>query len=329
MAADLFLGVDTGGTGVKYVITDALGNVVFQGEVGTDPQSGKRTVARLAMEVADKIAPPSGSGASTFDRLAAVGMACAGIVDPVSGNLGRSPNLVGWEGINLKRILANEFKDKPVVVANDVNAALYGEFRAGAGRGQKNLVMIALGTGVGGGVLLDGRLVVGSHCGAGEIGHMILDPSGPTCTCGGVGCLEAWAGSVAIVKQARLLARVELKDTGLALLVAEKGAELTVLDLSRLAEEGDAACLALFAEVGQRLGHAIGNLVNILDPDRVIIGGGVAQAGELILGPCRAMVPRLVLAEEAQSIPIVPAQLGPLAAAVGAAYLARENQVVD
>jgi glucokinase len=327
VAADLYLGADTGGTGVKYVITDRTGQVVHKSEVKTDPSSAKRTVARLAIDVAGVIAPSADSGESTFSRLAGVGMACAGIVDPVSGSLGRSPNLSGWEDTNLIKVLANEFHDIPIVVANDVNAGLYGEFKAGAGQGHQNLVMIALGTGVGGGVLVGGQLVIGSHNGAGEIGHMVLDPSGPVCTCGGVGCLEAWAGSVAIVKQARLLARVELKETELSQLVAEKGDDLSVLDLSRLAENGDAASLALFAEVGQRLGHAIGNLVNILDPDLVIIGGGVAQAGELILRHCRAVVPGLVLAAAAKNVPIVPAELGPQAAAVGAAWLAREKQV--
>ncbi len=327
--AEFYLGADTGGTGVKYVITDGDGNVVFQGEVPTDPRSGKKTLARLAMEVAEKIAPPTDSDRPVFSNLAAVGMACAGIVDPVSGHLGRSPNLPGWEDTNLKSMLANEFSEKPVVVVNDVNGALYGEYRFGSGRGCEHLVMIALGTGVGGGVLLNGHLLVGSHNGAAEIGHMVLDPSGPICTCGGVGCLEAWAGSVAIVKQARLLARVELKDTALSQLVTEKGEELTTRDLSLLARKGDAASLALFAEVGHRLGYAVGNLVNILDPDKVIIGGGVALAGELILGPCRAMVPQLVLADEAKNVPVVPAELGPLASAVGAACLARESLAIS
>ncbi len=326
--AEFYLGADTGGTGVKYVITESNGQVVFQGEVRTDPHSGKKTMARLAMEVAEKIAAPDDSDKPVFSNLAAVGLACAGIVDPISGHLGRSPNLLGWEDSSLKSFLANEFSDIPVVVANDVNAALYGEYRFGAGRGCENLVMIALGTGVGGGVLLNGHLILGSHNGAGEIGHMVLDPLGPTCTCGGVGCLEAWAGSVAIVKQARLLARVELKDTALSLLVAEKGDGLTPLDLNLLAQKGDAASLALFAEVGHRLGCAVGNLVNILDPDRVIIGGGVAQAGELILGPARAMVSQLVLAQEAKNVPIVMAELGPLAAAMGAACLARESLAI-
>lgn len=326
MAAEYYLGADIGGTAVKYIITDNLGTMVYRGEIATDPNSGKRTLGRLAMDVADKISPAEDSNGSTFSQLAAVGLACAGIVNPESGDLGRSPNLPGWEGINLKQILANEFHDKPMVVANDVNAALYGEYSLGAGRGCQNLVMIALGTGVGGGIMLDGKLVTGSHSGAAEIGHMVLDPSGPTCTCGGVGCLEAWAGSVAILKQARLLAKVEKADTALSLMVKEKGENLSTRDLSTLALQGDAASLALFAEVGLRLGHAVGNLVNLLDPDRVIIGGGVAQAGDLIFSSCRSVIPQMILAEEAKGIQVVPAELGTLAAAVGAACLAREEQ---
>ncbi len=133
--AEFYLGADTGGTGVKYVITESNGQVVFQGEVRTDPHSGKKTMARLAMEVAEKIAAPDDSDKPVFSNLAAVGLACAGIVDPISGHLGRSPNLLGWEDSSLKSFLANEFSDIPVVVANDVNAALYGEYRFGAGRG--------------------------------------------------------------------------------------------------------------------------------------------------------------------------------------------------
>lgn len=356
MTAEFFLGADVGGTGVKYAITDLTERVIHRGEIGTDPNSGKRTLGRLAIEVAEKIGLTGpADGRSPLKRLAAVGLACAGIVDVRSGELSRSPNLPGWEGTNLRRIMGNEFGDCPVAVANDVNSALYGEFKAGAGRGCDDLVMIALGTGVGGGVLLNGNLVVGKRGGGGEIGHMVLDPAGPVCSCGNVGCLEAWAGSVAIRKRARELADVEHGGTALSRLMAAKredangdgvngddansddangadadsdglmGDDLTVRDLAQLAEQGDEACLALFTEVGHRLGQAVGNLLNVLDPDKVIIGGGVAQAGELIFGPCRLQALSLVLSPAVKETPIVPAELGPLAAAVGAAALAREE----
>jgi len=316
MSADLFLGADTGGTGVKFIITDPASAVLHEGDIPTNPDSGPDTMSRLADVARDLLG-------GDLDRLQGVGLACAGIVNPRTGWLGRSPNLPGWENNHLGQTLSAAFADKPVVLANDVNAALYGEYRQGAGQGCDNLIMIALGTGVGGGVLLNGKLVLGSHFGAGEIGHMILDPRGPVCTCGSQGCLEAWAGSVALLKAAHRLAR-DICTPAFANLVLDRGESLTPRDLSILAETGDPTAIELFAAAGRRLGQAVGNLINLLDPDQVIIGGGVAKAGDLILGPCRDMIPGIVLGAEAAKVPVVPAGLGHLAAAVGAACLARE-----
>jgi glucokinase len=198
---DLFLGVDTGGTGVKYVVTDHGAAVMTSGEVPTDPASITVTMQRLGTAVAGAL-----GGELGFPRLAGLGMACAGIVNSATGRLGRSPNLPGWQGRDLVGDIGTVFRGIPVALTNDVNGALYGEFRQGAGRNCRNLVMIALGTGVGGGVIIDGELVVGAHFGAGEIGHMVLDPGGPPCTCGGRGCLEALAGSMGLLRRARELA---------------------------------------------------------------------------------------------------------------------------
>jgi glucokinase len=314
VAGDLFLGVDTGGTGIKYVISDEQGDLVTDGEVPTDPQSIPLSMERLAGAV-DGFRP----------RLKAMGMACAGIIDPVRGTLGRSPNLPGWQNSDLGAILAEIFDGLTVTLANDVNGALYGEYRQGAGQGCENLVMIALGTGVGGGVIIDGKLVVGSHNGAGEIGHTMLDPDGPVCTCGSRGCLESYAGSVGLLRRAREVAGLPGAGQRYLALLQEKGDSLTTLDLADLAGSGDPTSREVFAWAGSKLGQAVGNLINILDPDRVIIGGGVARAGDLIMGPCREMVPRLVLGKEAALTPVVGARLGSLAAAVGAAGLARES----
>lgn len=314
MTAELFLGADVGGTGLKYVLADADGRIIHRREVPTAADDVAMSLRRLADDL------PTSAG------LAAVGLACAGIVDLDTGILGRSPNLPGWEGADLFAEVHNVFGSLPAVLANDVNAALFGEFKAGAGKGCRNLVMIALGTGVGGGVLLDGELLTGSHFGAGEIGHMVLDPRGPSCTCGGRGCLEAWAGSVGLLRSAMEAASSSESTASFRRLTTDRGEELTTRDLFALAETGDATCVTLFREVGERLGQAVGNLVNILDPDRIIIGGGVAQAGDLILEPCRRQAERQILAEAASMVPVVPAELGPHAAAVGAAWLARESR---
>ena len=316
---DLFLGVDTGGTGVKYVVTDHGGSIMTSGEVPTDPASVTVSMQRLGKIVAGAL-----GGEPGFPRLAGLGMACAGIVNSATGRLGRSPNLPGWQGRDLTGDIGTVFRGIPVALTNDVNGALYGEFRLGGGRHCRNLVMIALGTGVGGGLIIDGKLVVGAHFGAGEIGHMILDPAGPPCTCGGRGCLEAWAGSMGLLRRARELAGEGGLDDPLTRLIARRGESLNTFDLAKLADSGDAATVEIFAVAGRRLGQAVGNIVNLLDPDRIIIGGGLAQAGDLILQPCRETVSELVLAEEAKGVPVVPAELGPLAAAVGAACLARE-----
>lgn len=316
MNKDLYLGIDTGGTAMKYALTDGRGTALHEGEVPTLPADPIASLQGLRQAVTAL------TGGQELPRLAAVGLACAGIVNPETGHLGRSPNLPGWENSPLGDHMQSVFGDLPCALANDVNGALYGEFRHGAGQGCGNLVMIALGTGVGGGIIVEGQLLLGAHRGAGEIGHMVLDTDGPACTCGGQGCLEAYAGSNGILRAARLAA------TGaLATLVAARGEALNTADLAALANDGDAQAKAIFAVAGRRLGQAIGNLVNVLDPDLVIVGGGVARAGELILGPCREIVPTLVLAAEAKKVPVVPARLGNLAAAMGAAGLAQEKEM--
>ena len=324
MSAETYLGLDVGGTGAKFILVDAVGGHVRTGEVATDAGDPAATFRR----VADELNVGTGDGARSVP--AAVGVACAGIVDVDALRLGRSPNLPGWEGRDLGVELRRVFPVSRLILVNDVNAALYGEYRAGAGTGCRDLVMLALGTGVGGGVLVGGELHTGGRHGAGELGHMVLDPDGPVCTCGNRGCLEAWAGSVALLRRAReVAAGGDPQAGGLRELVAATGGDLTPRDLAAAATAGDPAARAIFTEAGRRLGQAVGNLLNALDPDKVIIGGGVAQAGDLVLGPCREEARRIVLAEAARGTPIVTASLGTHAAAVGASWLAREQGAAD
>ncbi len=318
---ELVVGADVGGTNIKWVLMPATGSPSWQGEVGTDVRDPATSLRSLRAEVLSRLQ-------GTSHRLLAVGVACAGIVSSRTGWLGRSPNLPGWEEIALGQVVSEVFNGLPSVLANDVNAALYGEYRLGAGRDCRNLVMIALGTGVGGGVLVEGSLVTGAADGAGEIGHMVLDPQGPVCTCGNRGCLEAYAGSVALIARARQLAADEASTTAFRSLVLNLGSHLSTADLCRLAETADPTARELFHQAGCRLGQAVANCVNLLDPDRVIIGGGVAQAGDLVLDPCRQFVAKAVLSEGSRHLPVIPAALGPFAAAMGVATLAREQEAV-
>jgi glucokinase len=316
----LVIGADVGGTRVKFLVGKLTGAIVAQGDIPTEPNDAAATLERLAAAVRNELGDRARS-------LAGIGLACAGIVSPADGRLGRSPNLPGWENSDLGRMLEELSGGVPVLLVNDVNAALYGEYRFGAGRGARDVVMIALGTGVGGGVLLDGRLHLGANDSAGEIGHMVLDPDGPRCACGNAGCLEAYAGSTGLLKRAGEVARSDGASAAQRALFTSKGTPLTTEALHALAEQGDETARSLFAEAGTRLGQAIANVANLLDPERVIVGGGVAQAGDWLLEPCRKQVRRLVLAEAAKGLPIVRAELGPHAAARGAAALAAEREI--
>ncbi len=320
MSGDRYtLGADVGGTAVKFAVTDAAGESLVRGEVRTDPAGIDGTLAGLAAAVRE---------AASGIVLAGVGLACAGIVSPRTGRLGRAPNLPGWEGNGLTDAVRRAFGDLPVVVANDVNAALVGEARLGAGRGYADLVMIALGTGVGGAVMVDGRVLTGAHDGAGEIGHMILDPDGPQCTCGARGCLEAYAGSWALVRAAAERADAAGAGEPFRRAVAEAGGRLDPSALHGLAAAGDPDARDLLAAAGRVLGVAVANLVNILDPQRMIIGGGVARAGEYLLGPCRDAARSRIMSPAGRDVDLVPAELGPHAAALGAALLAHDGDPV-
>ncbi len=323
MNRSLTLGADVGGTYVKYALGDDDEPGRWTGEVPTDPASPAVTLGRLAARITELL-PPGG-------RVGAAGLACAGIVDVQAGRLGRAPNLPGWEGADLAGLLRAAFPGAAIALANDVNAALAGEARFGAGRdggarSGRDLIMFALGTGVGGAVMIEGRLLVGHRFGAGEFGHMILDPTGPLCGCGNRGCLEAYAGTRGLLAAARRRTAAPDCSPGLRALAEDRGEALTTRDLADLAPD-DCDAAALFREAGERLGQAVGNLLNVLDPDLVIIGGGLAAAGELLLGPCREKAAAVVLCAAARTTPIVPAELGSAAAALGAAHLAAVNTV--
>jgi glucokinase len=307
------VGADVGGTNVKFTLVDAAGHRFAHGDILTDPHDPVDTMARLAEAAAAEL------GGERV--IAGVGLACAGIVSTGSGLLGRSPNLPGWEDSDLSGAIRAAFGAMPVVVANDVNAALYGEYRFGVGRGCRHLVMLALGTGVGGGVLVEGKLVTGFADGAGEIGHMTLELDGAPCPCGNAGCLEAYCGSVGMVRRARELAATAAATDAWKAMADRHGDRLTTRHCSELADLADATALAFFDEVGRRLGQAVASLVNVLAPERVIIGGGVAQAGDIMLTPCRAMVRQHVMSAAGRDTPVVLAELGPQAAAMGAAAM--------
>lgn len=302
------VGVDIGGTKLLAGLVGPEGAVLARRRLRTPPEGGA-AVAAAVVEVVRALWQEAGSGPLP------VGVGAAGLID-LDGTVRYSPNIPGWDGTPLRAELTAAL-GVDVYVDNDANVAAWGEFRAGAGRHEGSLLMLTVGTGIGGGLVQRGALLRGREGLAAEFGHMIVHEGGPTCACGNHGCLEALAGGRAIARVAREgLARGE--ESALATLAALSGKDVT-----RAAEGGDAFAHRVLEECGFWLGVGIASLVNALDPALVVVGGGAMQAGELLLAPARAAYAARVLGDAHRTAPlVVPATLGDDAGMVGAALLA-------
>ena len=311
----LFLGIDIGGTNIKLLVLDSRGREVVHGSIPSHADRSPRDAfSRIASEVSSL-----GVGRKA---LIAAGVACAGLVDPVKGRLHSSPNLPAWQNAPLSRI-ASEYIGVHTIVDNDANAAAYGEYYRGCGRGRGTLVCITLGTGVGGAIVTEGRLLRGSRNFAGEIGHMTLCETGPRCHCGNRGCLEAYLGAYALVREARrLLARRRSRYLGRWV---ESGQELTPRLIAEAASSGDRIALRVFEEAATHLGIAVANVVNIFNPDVVAIAGGVAQGFHLMKPRVQDEMRKRAFPESSRVARIMRARLGTRAAAIGSALLARQS----
>jgi len=301
----LYLGVDIGGTNVKIATVSAAGRVLVRGVIETRAGEGPAPAFRRIHDAARHLV---GKG-----RVAGVGIGCAGLLDSRSQRLRASPNLPAWQGTALERIARGHF-GVPILVENDATCAAFGESFA-RGRNGRDLVMITLGTGVGGGIISDGRVVRGASGFAGEIGHMIVDPNGPRCRCGARGCLEAYAGAYGIARTARHALRRRGKRR-LAM-----GGRLDARAVFEAARRGDPAARETVRLTGERLGTAIASLLNLLNPSMVVIGGGIAASFDALSPHVRRTVERGAFTATARAARIEPSRLGNDAAVVGAAML--------
>jgi len=255
-------------------------------------------------------------------EVAAVGISAAGLVEVGTGVLRSAPNLVWRDAPLTERMSAGT--GLFAMAENDNTAAVWGEFCVGAARGRSNVLLVGVGTGIGGGLIIDGKLVRGAHGFAAEIGHFIVEPDGPQCGCGNRGCWETVASGSAILREGRSAAKRHL-HSDLAQMAASGPDGLTGQMIADAASNGDTAARGIFAEVGYRLGQGIAGLVNILDPEMVIVGGGASAAGDMLLDPARKAFRMSVEAfEDRPPVPIVAATLGNDAGGVGAALLALE-----
>jgi glucokinase len=313
----LAIGVDAGGTKVAGVLVDCGndGEIVDRRVVETpaaDAEEATRTIVAVARELV------------AGREVRALGVGAAGMVDR-DGVMRYAPN-VAWREFPLRDRIGSAV-GLPTLVDNDANVAAWGEFRFGAGRGSRDMLLVTVGTGIGGGIITEGKLFRGAHGFAAEIGHIIVEPGGPLCGCGNLGCWEQVASGRAIGR----LGRRAAMDHPQTLMVELAGGDPDKVDgpvVTAAAKRGDPVATHVLAEVGRRLGEGIGGLVNVLDPDIVVVGGGAIEAGELILAPARrSFVETVEAPQHRPEVPIVAAALGNDAGAVGAADLALRELV--
>jgi glucokinase len=314
-----FVGVDLGGTNLSAAAVNvASGEVLGRHQVPTLAHEGHDAVmARMACLIHDVIADADLEATD----VGGVGIGVPGVLDLEQGATLFLPNLPGqWRNVPLEATIEDSVS-LPVSLLNDVRCFTLGEKTFGAGREVDTMVCIAIGTGIGGGLVIDGKLHLGLGGTGGELGHHTIDPNGPPCGCGNRGCLEAFASGPAIAGMA-LKAIVQGRTTYITELVSHDLNKVTPEIVSRAALAGDPVAQEVYERAGFYLGIGVANLIVIVSPEMVVIGGGVAQAGDLLFDPIRRVVRERVHVTPVEQVKIVPAELGTDAGLIGAAVWA-------
>lgn len=310
-------GVDFGGTNIKLGLVTRQGRVLARTTLATCHHADPNVFTRGVASALQRLARVHGA------RVRGVGVGAPGLVDTERGSIYQLTNVPGgWRGVRLGALLERRVRCR-CVIDNDVNAVALGEWSFGAGRGTQHSVYVTLGTGVGGGLVLNGRLVRGAIGSAGEVGHMALTADGPRCACGRRGCLEAFIGSAAVLRRAQ---RAMHRHAPRLRSLAERAGGLTPEVVARAAWAGDPASRGIWQEVGDALGRGLANVVNLLNPERIVIGGGVGKAWGLFAPTMRASLRAHAFEAPAKAVSVVRAQLGDRAGILGAACLLWEQE---
>jgi glucokinase len=320
------VGVDLGGTNIVVGVLPQDGGdgvVLAQRKVPTEAQRGaKFVVDRIVGLIRDSMDEVVATHDGSLDDFAGVGIGSPGPLDRSTGTVINTPNL-GWRNFPLRDLIANAV-GLPATLDNDANCATYGEWWLGAGRDVDTLVGLTLGTGIGGGIVLNGEIFHGASDAAGEIGHMTIEANGRKCKCGNYGCLEAYASGPAIALRA-----VEGLEAGmeslLPALVDGRLEDITAATVYEAVVLGDPYANEVMRETAKLLGAGIANMINVLNPEMVVIAGGVTRAGEHLFGPLRAEVRRRAFRSAQEACEIVSAQLPGTAGVVGAVAVFKQE----
>ncbi|MBI1871496.1 MAG: ROK family protein [Chlamydiae bacterium] len=305
-----FLGIDMGGTNLRFGLVDEEGKLKWSSRFPTEAGSPKEEIFGVMKKGIDQGLQEA--KVKSY-RVKAIGVGVPGCVDFKTGLIYTLVNIPGWENTPLASKIKEVF-NLPVFVDNDVNVMALGELFFGAARGARNVICITLGTGVGGGVIVEGNLYRGSSMTAGEVGHIVLEKDGAQCNCGNRGCLERYIGNRYLVERA------------LALYAENAGVKipepLSPESLTQAARNGDQVAKAVWKEMANYLGIVLGGLVNFFNPDRIVIGGGVAEAGEFLFGPLEKGLKERSMKIPGNLVQLKKAELGVNAGLIGAATLA-------
>ncbi len=314
------IAVDLGGTKIAAGIVSAGCEILAREYCPTLADEGIEAIIERVVSAVGRLISRQGMGLS---QVCCISVAACGAIDSETGVIAFSPNLPGCRDIPLRDMLRDRLGVKTMLI-NDANAAAWGEHHLGAGKGVNNLVCLTVGTGIGGAIIIDGRLYTGSSGSAGEIGHMVIEANGAKCRCGNTGCLEALASGTAIAREAAAhVARGE--PSSLSEIVAGRLEDITAEKVAFAAREGDSLARSIINQAATYLGVGMVNLVNIFNPEMIVVGGGVAGMGDMLLDPARRVVRERAFLVSAEAVSIVSSQLGSDAGMLGAAIFALQQ----
>lgn len=308
------IGVDVGGTNIKIALVDNNGEISYSNSIPTRAEMGYEYTIKSMKQAINTLMEET---QTNKDSIEGIGFGFPGQIDYKNGIVRIAPNIPGWINVPIAQEFEKEF-NIPVKVDNDVRCAALGELNFGAGKGCENLVCITVGTGIGSGIIINGKLVRGASNAAGEIGHIKLQTNGgPICGCGDTGCFEAFASAPTIVSMAQ-----EYIKGGKSTKYREMSdGEITSYIVAEAAKQGDAVAKRIFTIMGEYLGIGLASVVNLLNPEKIIIGGGVAEAGDVLFDPIKETIIKRTLPISGSTVQVVPAQLGNSAGVIGASLL--------
>ncbi len=314
---DSILGIDLGGSKILAAVVSHGGQVVASHESVTPATKGREAVIQCIVDSASAALEQAHVAAS---EIYAVGIGAAGMSNPEAGILFSSPHLPGWRNVLLRDIIQDRLGQK-TFLTNDANAAALGEFYFGAARNSRDFIFITISTGIGGGLVIGGKICTGAVGIAGEVGHMTIDDKGPACDCGNRGCWETLASGTALAREAKLRISKGVKTSILE--CAEGNMEkVTPQAIHRAAEKGDRLAKKLIAQTGYYIGVGLASLINIFNPELIVIGGGLSNLGDMLLEPAFKTAEKRAYKEAFRAVRFASAELGRNSGVIGAATFA-------